>query len=150
MESKHESLLPGCWSQGIPKTLAASDCNSSHSSLLCKQFGLDVNHQETLRWDKCTGLCKGHTRLGASGSQNLGLPPHGCRSPGQDIQTHGFSRQGFSVVSAQAFLPKACSSVQDRLILHTFPYLCFPHAWLKNCLPWAGASLHGHGRLVLL
>lgn len=55
--------------------------------------------------------CQAYSR----GGQDLGLPLHGCLSPGQKgTQPRGSSGQGSSAVSAQASLPRTCSGVQDR------------------------------------
>lgn len=116
---------------------------SFHSSFPCKQFDLDVNHQEMLWWDKCSGLCRGHAKLYSRGGRTWGYPL-GCLSPVQRVyRAHSSAGQG-SLVS----LPGTHSCVQDRHLSSTLVSPHFPHAWLKTCLSWAGARLHAGGHSV--
>lgn len=75
-----------------------------------------------------TGLCRGHAKLDSRGGRDLGQPPHGCLSPGQEgTQPRGSSGQGSSVVSAQASLPRTRSSVRDGHSSSTLVFtLVFP------------------------
>lgn len=91
---------------------------SSHSSFPCKQFDLDVNHQEMLWWDKCSGLCRGHAKLYSRGGRTWGYP-HGCLSPEQRVHRPHSSTGQDSLVS----LCGTHSCVQDR---HTCFCLFFP------------------------
>lgn len=95
---------------------------SSHSSLACKQFGLDVNPQDMLWWNRSSGLCRGHAKLCSRGGRTWG-----CLSPDWRVhRPHSSTGQDSSV---SLWGTQLCPG--QALILHT-GFCSFSPSLTKN------------------